>query len=172
MLRTLIISLLLIAEVSASAGQEKLGQMRHRTPIVPVKAFDLKQLVAGDKGKVVVMNFWATWCAPCVEEFPDLLRLRSAYADRGLEIIFVSIDNPKKSLPQVNTFLKGKGVDFPTYIKEAGGDEAFINSIDSTWSGAIPATFIYDKRGSVVHKRIDAQTFEQLAGLVVPLLKR
>jgi len=63
-------------------------------------------------------------------------------------------------------------VDFPTYVRQTRDDEAFINSIDKNWSGAIPATFIYDRQGTLVHKRIDALTFEHLARLVTPLLGR
>jgi len=165
------LSLLLLSAVTAASVQTKSLQQFAELQIVPVDETALKHMVAGFKGHVVVLNFWATWCTPCREEFPDLLRLRRTYREKGLELLFVSIDNSKKSLPQVGTFLRQEKVDFPTYIKHTINDEAFINSVHKDWSGALPATFIYDRQGRLMHSRIDAQSFEQLSRLVVPLLQ-
>lgn len=163
-------SLLLLSVLTVVSGQTKHLRLFAEPQIVTVDETALKHMVAGFKGHVVVLNFWATWCIPCREEFPDLLRLRRTYREKGLELLFVSIDNSKKSLPQVGTFLRQEKVDFPTYIKHTTNDEAFINSINKDWSGALPATFIYDREGRLIHSRIDAQSFEQLSRLVVPLL--
>jgi thiol-disulfide isomerase/thioredoxin len=122
------------------------------------------------KGNVVLLNFWATWCVPCIEEFPDLLRIRSECASKGLDLVLVSIDDLKKTNTDVRRFLRKMDVSFPTYIKSARDDEAFINSVDPAWRGAIPATFIFDRQGKLVHSLIDAQTFEGLTGLLTPLL--
>src|SRR5687768_14180878 len=54
----------------------------------------LKRAIEEQKGKVVVVNYWATWCAPCVEEFPDLVKLQNSYRDKGLVVIGVSMDEP------------------------------------------------------------------------------
>jgi len=96
----------------------------------------------------VLVNVWATWCATCREEFPDLLRLRRDLAPRGLAVLFVSGDFASE-LPAVREFLVAQGVDFPTYIK-AGGDMELIDTLQPEWSGALPATFVYDRAGRLV----------------------
>jgi len=170
MRRLVVVGVLLVWVAATAPSRESQSHPSVQPRILPVDEVGLKHLVADFKGKVVVLNFWATWCTPCIEEFPGLLRLQRTYRDKGLELIFVSIDHPKKSLTQVGAFLRRMKVDFPTYIKKTADDEVFINSVYGGWSGAIPATFIYDRQGRLMHNRIDTQSFEQLAVLVVPLL--
>ena len=153
-----------VAGSRAAAGAENDGPR-----IIPVDQRVVHTLLAGMHGKVVVLNFWATWCVPCVEEFPDLLKLRRVMADRGVEVVLVSIDAQRDSAA-VRRFLRRSGVEFPVYIKRKGNDEGFINAVDARWSGALPATFIYDRDGRMVRRVVDAQTYERLSQLVEPFL--
>lgn len=95
-----------------------------------------------------VINVWATWCEPCREEFPDLLRLRAAFGGRGLRLVLVSADFPAERAA-VEAFLRAQKVDFATYLKDQP-DEAFIDALDRRWSGALPATFVLGPDGRVV----------------------
>jgi thiol-disulfide isomerase/thioredoxin len=108
---------------------------------------------------VVLVNFWATWCLPCREEMPALLKLQRAYADRGLRLVLVSGDFSSEA-DQAAAFLHDLGVDFPTYIRD-GGDMEFIDAFDPTWSGALPATFIYDGTGRLRRSMFGPATYEQ-----------
>lgn len=112
-------------------------------PLLPVSSAELKQIIRQAEEPVVLVNMWATWCGPCREEFPDLVRLHREYAARGLKVVFVSWDVE----PHVaQDFLARQGVDFPSYIKvESEGDTAFIDAVEPRWSGAFPATLIYDR---------------------------
>jgi thiol-disulfide isomerase/thioredoxin len=140
--------------------------------VTPLDAAGLQHLRESERGNVVLINFWATWCAPCVAEFPDLLKLRREYGPKGLTVIFVSIDRPTEAATSLTRFLRSRGVTFTTYIKKAGDDEAFINSVSTKWSGALPATFIYDKTGKLVHFLLEAQSLETFTRHVQPLLAR
>jgi thiol-disulfide isomerase/thioredoxin len=113
--------------------------------IVPASAGELIETVEASGANAVMVNVWATWCAPCREEFPDLLRLRETYRERGLELILVSGDFDDQ-LGAAHEFLASHGVDFRTYIK-TGRDMEFIDTLNPEWSGALPATFIYDGAG-------------------------
>jgi thiol-disulfide isomerase/thioredoxin len=96
----------------------------------------------------VLVNVWATWCAPCREEFPDLLHVARDLAPRGLRLVLVSVDFPGDELVARN-FLTSQGVDFPTFLR-TGKDETFVQELEEQWSGAIPATFLYDASGKLV----------------------
>jgi thiol-disulfide isomerase/thioredoxin len=96
----------------------------------------------------VLVNVWATWCTPCREEFPDLLHVARELAPQGLRLVLVSVDFPGDE--EVTTkFLTSQGVDFPTF-RRTGKDETFVDGLEPQWSGAIPATFLYDASGKLV----------------------
>jgi thiol-disulfide isomerase/thioredoxin len=96
----------------------------------------------------VLVNVWATWCSPCREEFPDLLHVARDLAPQGLRLVLVSVDFPG-SEAETTSFLTSQGVDFPTFMR-TGKDEAFVDGLESQWSGAIPATFVYNSSGKLV----------------------
>ena len=107
----------------------------------------LAAAVAARSGRVVLVNFWATWCVPCREEFPDLARLEKAYRGKGLAVLGVSIDSAK-DLPAIDKFLAKVQPDFPNYRKASGGDDQdFIESVDKNWGGELPFTVLYGKDG-------------------------
>ena len=127
--------------------------------------------VAAQRGKIVVVNFWATWCVPCREEFPDLVRLEKAYRARGVSVLGVSIDLPK-DLPKVEKFLSTSGPDFPNYIKKVGGDDQdFIESVDPRWGGELPFTAVYGRDGKKVQVLSGKQTYASFEKAIQSLLK-
>jgi thiol-disulfide isomerase/thioredoxin len=112
-----------------------------------------RQLVGANKGKVVVVDFWATWCSPCREEMPQLVGLERKYRSRGLRLVTVSCDDPEQE-SDARRFLVENRVPGPLYVKRAADDEKFINFIDRKWSGALPALFLYDRKGRMVRSFI------------------
>lgn len=117
--------------------------------IVKVTGPDVLQRVKESPGKAVLVNIWATWCAPCVEEFPELLEIRHAWKDRGLEVMLVSADFDSQ-YDKLKAFLAEQKVDFVTYHK-TGKDMAFIDSFGTDeWTGALPVTLLYDDAGKLV----------------------
>ena len=113
--------------------------------IEPADAPAVLAAVRAPGAKAVVLNVWATWCEPCREEFPDLVRLGHEYAGRGVRLVLVSGDFDSEK-PAVTKFLADQGVDFASYIK-SGDDMPFINGLNPKWTGALPATFVYDGQG-------------------------
>lgn len=116
--------------------------------VASVTHAEIKQIIADREATVTVVNFWATWCVPCIEEFPDLLRLEHDFAEQGLDVLFVSADFPDEKAA-VQAFLAERGVTQTTYLK-AGNTTEFVNAFHPEWTGAIPATFIYDADGQLV----------------------
>ena len=121
------------------------------------------------RGKVVLLNVWATWCGPCLEEMPEILRFRKDYLGQGVEVILVSGDWDTES-QQVEAFLGELGVDFPTYLK-AGDDMEFIETMSPEWSGALPASFLFDSGGTLRHMWEGKVTYANLQEMVLPILE-
>jgi len=111
--------------------------------LVPATAAQLVRLAAAPGARASVLNVWATWCGPCREEFPALLTVSRRHPD--VRLLLVSADFETQAA-EVRAFLAAHGVRDTTYLKH-DGDQAFINGLDPDWSGALPATLVYDARG-------------------------
>lgn len=101
------------------------------------------------RGRPLIFNYWATWCAPCVAEMPSLVRLREALADLDVGIACVSAESPE----QVRTFMERRGFDLPVYTVEGKLPDLFS-------SGAIPATFILDRQGRIAFRHLGAAAWD------------
>ena len=119
----------------------------------PVDETVFRKLVDSHKGKVVLYQFWATWCAPCREEMPQLIRLEAKLRSQGFELVTISADEPEQE-GAAEKILKQLAVRGPLYRKQAKDDDYFINSIDKQWSGALPALFLYDRSGHKIRSFI------------------
>jgi thiol-disulfide isomerase/thioredoxin len=134
-----------------------------------VEAAALKSLLKKKQGKVVLINLWATWCVPCREEFPDLIKLHGKYRSRGLELILISVDDTEQREP-VEAFLKENGVTFPTYINAEENYEDLIGFIAPDWIGGFPTTFVIDRKGRLTRSLVGGQSYEVFHKAVAPLL--
>lgn len=137
--------------------------------VTAVDAPGLKRAVGARKGKVVVVNFWATWCVPCVEEFPDLVRLRDKYQSRGLDLVTVSVDDAKDVQPKVVPFLARQRVVSSAFVQKGDGD-AFIEGIDPKWQGDVPRTYVYGRNGKLAKVLVGKQSALALEAAVKPLV--
>lgn len=112
--------------------------------VVPIGADGIRAR-ARAAGGVTVVNLWATWCAPCRAEMPALLRVAQAHRDDGVRLMLVSVDF-EDQLGGVRRFLAEQSVEDTTFVK-TGDDMGFINGVHRDWSGALPATLVYDRSG-------------------------
>ena len=131
---------------------------------------EMKSVFESIKGKAILLNFWATWCKPCVKEFPELVKLYKQYKDKGFELVFISLDVPEDVEPKLKPFLQKQGVDFTTYYSTFKKPEELMEYIDKSWQGAIPSTYIYDKQGSLKSSILGTRTYEQFEQEIIPLL--
>jgi thiol-disulfide isomerase/thioredoxin len=108
---------------------------------------ELKPLLEKQDSKTYVINFWATWCAPCVKELPAFEKLNKEYAAKNVEVILVSLDFPKQVEKRLLPFINKKNLQSKVVLLDDVNEDVWIKEIDSTWSGALPATLIYSSKG-------------------------
>ena len=105
----------------------------------------LEPLLHKDDGKTYVVNFWATWCKPCLEEMPYLEKVGAERKADGLEVILVSLDMPSMWKSRLEPYVEKKGFKSEVVILDDPDQNTWIPKIDKDWDGAIPATIIYNK---------------------------
>ena len=121
------------------------------------------------KAPLVLVNFWASWCEPCKLEFPHILKLRKTFADKGLQVVFVSVDDPS-DLSAAEKFLRENQVDFKTFYK---GKQSlkFVSEIYPNWSGAVPTTVLIGPGGKIVDAWEGDTSGEEFQTKIQPHLK-
>ncbi len=166
---------LLIALAAAGAGAWlSLSRQTHPPPAPSAsEAFyalslpDLNnkpQSLAQWRGKVLVVNFWATWCAPCREEIPLFVKMQQKYIAKDVQFIGISIDQPDKT----SEFARNFGINYPTLIGTF--DTIALSRQAGNSKSVLPYTVILDRNGRIVGTESGGFTAEKLEALVTPLL--
>ncbi|RPI26481.1 MAG: TlpA family protein disulfide reductase [Acidobacteria bacterium] len=129
----------------------------------------MEKAIRPHQGQVVVVNLWATWCGPCREEFPDLVRLYKE--NKGsVVLVAISMDEPEDA-GKAQEYLAQHKSDFPAYIRGFKDFDVFSNALDPNWKGAIPATFVFDKSGKRAFSHEGKVTYDQLKKVIARLNK-
>jgi thiol-disulfide isomerase/thioredoxin len=157
-------SVLSILLISIAAGFFNCAPAQHRK----AANFSLKSSngssyeLSKHKGKVVVVNFWATWCGPCRKEIPDFIEAYKKYKGKGLEIIGISLD--QDGWTKVIPYVKQSNINYPIVL----GDEQVVQNYGGI--NAIPTTFIVDRNGNIVDQQVGTMSLKQLEAKLQPLL--
>jgi thiol-disulfide isomerase/thioredoxin len=139
-------------------SQEARKPRGKRAPVKPVAvrvitAEQFPALLKPNVARTLLVNYWATWCDPCREEFPDLVKIDKDYRARGLDTIAISLDDLAELKTEVPRFLRLMKARMPVYLLNVADPEPSIKLVDPTWEGALPATFLYDAKGEIVFKK-------------------
>jgi thiol-disulfide isomerase/thioredoxin len=160
------------------AAEAVLGTRRQRSSIGKPFQFEFTDAISGStvsmknlKGKVVVIDFWATWYGPCLAQVPHMRELYAKYHHHGLEFIGVSLDVPKENggLENLKQFVKANGIAWPQYYQGKVWDGEFSKS----WGiNAIPAVFVVDTGGNLAAILGGEKIMDQLEQIIPDLLKK
>jgi thiol-disulfide isomerase/thioredoxin len=168
---------LILALFFASQGEQQKDVPQEKqssliSPKVNLLTIDsLENLLKVRNGKVLFLNVWATWCIPCREEFPDIVKLFRKYKKDKIDFVGISADFPDEIESKVIPFLQDQKVDFPIYVQNFEHQEDLINRLNPEWSGALPATLLYNDRGELIKFMLGKQSYQQFKEVIDTLLK-
>ena len=111
----------------------------------------LKKLVKPN-GKPLIINFWATWCDPCREEFPDLVKIDAAYKGK-VDLITISLDDLAEINRDVPKFLANMKAQMPAYLLKTADEDAAMKVVTQDWAGNLPMTIIFSPNGDTAYLR-------------------
>lgn len=130
-----------------------------------------KPLLETPRGdSLLVFNFWATWCRPCVKEMPYFLKMDSAYATKKVQLVLVSIDDPKNIESKVYPFIEKRQIRQEVAVMTDHKQNDWIPQVEESWSGAIPATLAITPGGKVRAFKEASFTYEELTAWIDELL--
>ena len=127
--------------------------------VAEINTESLKKLLSAEKQRPLLVNFWATWCDPCRDEFPELVKIDHDFRPASLDFVTVSLDDVSDIKTEVPKFLDRMKARMPAYLLNVPDPEPAINAVDPKWQGDLPATFLYNTKGEVAYKhfgRVDA----------------
>jgi len=135
------------------------GLMSTRLPDIDGRPQALEQW----RGKVLVVNFWATWCAPCREEIPVFMKVQDKWSARGLQIVGIAIDDTDKVRP----YIAELRINYPILVGGLDGIELARQAGNRL--GGLPFTVVFDRKGGAVHSQLGGVNQQKLEALLEPL---
>jgi thiol-disulfide isomerase/thioredoxin len=122
------------------------------------------------RGKVVVLNLWATWCTPCLREIPDLMQLEREFAGRGVALVALGMDDPAE-LAAVEAFRARHFAAFRSLLRDTPDMDTAVSVVDPAWNELLPTTYLIGRDGSVATRIQGKRTLEQFRAEIEPLLR-
>jgi thiol-disulfide isomerase/thioredoxin len=138
--------------------------------IRPIDARQFDEVLEAQKGQVVLVNFWATWCRPCLKEIPEISALADDLMDRGFTLVPVSLDDPDDLHTLVVPFLNKWFPEFSTYTRLEPQMDAMVSVIDSAWNEILPTSYVLDRDGKRVATIQGGKSRNDFEALILPLL--
>ncbi len=127
-----------------------------------IKITDLEKRIKNNSDTTYIINFWATWCAPCVKELPDFDSINTVYKNKKIKVILVSMDFKEDLKTKLLPFIKTKKLKSEVLLLDELNGNYFIPKVSEQWSGAIPATLIINNQKQINHFFEKKVTYEFL----------
>ncbi len=138
--------------------------------LTPVGVAELAALLEAQRGQVVLVNFWATWCRPCLKEIPELTALEARLGARGFVLLPVSLDEPADREAVVLPFLDKWFPGFRSYIRTTPDMDSLVSVVDRAWNEVLPTSYVLDREGRVAARLQGGKPAEEFEAAIRPLL--
>lgn len=166
--RSLLGAVLLLLVLRGTPGES--AEQPSPPRIAPITATQLRQVLDDKRGRVVLLNFWATWCRPCLKEIPALTALAERYRAQGLELVPVALDDPGDLESLVRPFLDKWFPDFRTYARTDSSMDTPVSVVDPAWNEVLPTSYILDRNGVVSARIQGGKPVAVFEAAIAPLL--
>ncbi len=153
----LLLSILLAAQITKS-------QVTQANKIQVINFDQLEPYLHKTNDTVYLVNFWATWCAPCIKELPAIKAVEKKYSGKKFKVLMVSLDFTKDLKSRLEPFVKSKNITSDVFLLNDPDQNRWINKVDAGWSGEIPFTLLYGRNFREFYPR--AYTFEELDSII------
>jgi thiol-disulfide isomerase/thioredoxin len=133
-------------------GKSLANWSKEQVSVDTIGVAGIRNLINNNSDKLRLINVWATWCGPCVAEFPEFITISRMYRRRDFELVTISADDPDNK-DKVLKFLKGEQAANPNYLFNIDDKYKLIEAIDPKWEGALPYTLIVEPGGTIVYAK-------------------
>jgi thiol-disulfide isomerase/thioredoxin len=156
--------------VACSLGIAAQAALATDAPLTPLRAAELRHRLDAERGHVVILNLWGTWCVPCLREIPDLMEVERRLATRGVRLIGLGMDEASQRDSLVLPFLSKHFPAFPSYLRNEPDMDTLVSVVDPTWNEILPTTYLIGRDGKVARKIQGRRSVEEFIALIEPLL--
>jgi len=156
--------------ISISTPMMVYGQSTEPSPEI-IKWNALQSILETNSDSVYVINFWATWCKPCVAELPSFDSLSVAYRNKAVAVVLVSLDFKRQYADKLIPFIQKNNITARVLLLDEPDYNSWINKIDKSWGGAIPATLVFHKPSKYHHFYEEEFTYSSLIQTLPPSFK-
>lgn len=135
-------------------------------PTAPLSAKSFRELLAAQRGKVVLLNLWGTWCVPCLREIPDLVAVESEFSARGMVLLGVAMDEANSLQSTVEPFRLKYFPRFRTWVRNEPDMDTLVSVVDPAWNEILPTSYLIGRDGRVIKKIQGKKTREEFRAIV------
>lgn len=140
-------------------------------PVQQISPETLEEILSQEQGNIVILNLWATWCAPCLVEIPDLMTVEEDLADSNVSLIGLSVDEPTFSTDHISAMRDRRFPGFRTYARDNRDTDYLVSVIDPAWNEVVPTTYVIDRDGDVFTRIQGKKSLEEFKAAVQAAIK-
>ena len=156
-----------VAAVTPKAAPKVTASSAAVAPAQAATPKQLRTILAKERGNVVILNVWGTWCVPCLREIPELVKLQQELASQRVALIGVSMDEASSISSMVEPFRTKFFPEFRTYVRDSPDMDSMVSVVDSAWNEILPTTYILDRQGKVARKIQGVKSYEEFRTIVL-----